>query len=965
MNYEQLFFDNICEFEKNADENPITPQHNRYRMLKQGIEKKWIKTTTPIRVSNYIFVPWKIVDDSLYTSSNALWFEENLPRSLVSVHHADTLELKRLAYGLNKFGSIDESSMGSNIQINQLINLDIPVEFSVSQKHNGEAATIWGIDLDGEFYYVIMSKSVPAVVKTRAELDEFYQSTRFKTCREIGIQFFDLVDSMSKSDIKSLQCILLDHIFPIEKVDRKFKHIACEPPGLYILSVRNSHNLNILNAQESKIVLDKMIVWGFFESKKFTQEEILRRIQTVKTVYESLPYTPDKPSLKAFDSWNTPANFLKVWSYVSLIYEQVVCPEISYQEILSIGAGIPHEKFNLTEGTIITVRTPRFINKVYMVKDKDLLYYLLRGIRTVIESYKTRPYRGASINSKSLKHWVNYLTPVWRSAWDDFVSKIEKYMCASNSIQTLKDNYEKSATGGIDAPDFFAGVLKWLQEEKFETNFRPILILTTELEVEIVRPFITSPEYSFVKVPKKGEIPNNIVGMIHGVRVGALESLKADVSIIRFSELVLEAVKDDKKTKALLTNLLDDIYVDIPLCVCVGDLQIAISRLMTKEEETKSTFLSVFKVRYFDSSFYPKVETSTLNFYSKLMDMMTRINLSAGKFENNSSTEQSDFSKVCLKYINNQIIPRNSQASDLIAQNIIEVYQNLTKNPKLAVFITGIPGLGKDYIANQIQTNLENRLSELKNRIQVINQDMFQCDATKYAQGLTSCVKTKSLVIITRNGPGSQKSLDICKEAGFSIHLVAPCDAQVLLLSGAILSSLKRSHEDLSKSHVLSLLPDEKIVSICSNFFGVLSSANTMIASASIDTNTKTYSQFEFLAIAIGSKHLTLEYGLITNRHLIGLEVQVNSVKTVCIQKENYEIEFELCELSDCCSIVDSQVPHITNSYSGFAKPVHSGWWGWIVQKLFADQVGRFMFGLWAIEISPCEKLQKGVIGVF
>jgi hypothetical protein len=243
---------------------------------------------------------------------------------------------------------------------------------------------------------------------------------------------------------------------------------------------------------------------------------------------------------------------------------------------------------------------------------------------------------------------------------------------------------------------------------------------------------------------------------------------------------------------------------------------------------------------------------------------------------------------------------------------------------------------------------------------------MFACNADKYLSALRECVKTKSIVIITRNGPGSQKSIDICKQAGFAIHLVCPRDSQVLLLAGGIQYSLQRSRSDSTKSHVLSSLPEEKIVSIAANFFGTLTSANTLIASASV-SNPKTFNQSQYLAIELeGTKHLTIEYGLITNENLIGTEIQVRSIKKVQITRENYLLEFEVCEVLTAISeLIDSHVPHITCRNSGFAKPVHSGWWAWIVQNFYLDNVGTVNFGSWEITIEPCEKSQIGTVKLF
>jgi len=936
----------------------------RLAPLKEGVEKGWVTTTAPIQVHGHLFVPWKVADDSLYTSADALWFLDNQPRSLISVHESDSLELVGLFYGLNKFGSVDEAGMGSNIRIKELIGTSVPVKISVSQKHNGEAATICGILLDDQFYYVIMSKSVPTVVQTREELNSL-DSLRYTTCKEIGNQFFDLLVQMSESDILELKGLMLEYIFPIEKIDREFKHIACENPGLYILGVRESSTLNLLLNPDS--ILTKMEKYGFSRATEFSDEEISHRIETVREKLDLLPTTLDKPSLEEFETWSEPKNFLRVWSYVSLVYEQIVCPEITSQEILSIASGIQLEKFTLIEGTIISVKN-LITGEVYMIKDKDLLYYLLRGVRTVVESYKTKPYSGKPIISRSLEHWVNYLTPVWRNAWTEFVSIIAKYMSTPNCVQAIRENYAKSTSGRIDAPDFFSSVSNWVVCEKSGSNFVPILIVTTESEAGKVRPLITSSAYEFTKPPKLEHLPFGQIGMIYSTKLGMLEKLESNISILRFTELNLAQVEQDKKAKAFFTDLISDKHEHIPLCVSFGDLELAICDLksaVSEENESQTsnrTFGSVFKVEYFDNEFHPSSTTTTG--YVKLMNMMTKINFN-GKFENTPSPEQIEVAE-CTELIDSQIVPRNQNTGNLIVRNIFQVYQGPTNpNSKLAVFITGIPGLGKDWIADYLKTNLLCLIPELEDKILVINQDMFGCDAERYAQGLANCVKTMSLVIITRNGPGSHKSIDICKKAGFAIHLIAPRDTQVLLLAGCIQYSLQRSHLDISKSHVLSSLPDEKNVSIAANFFGVLGISNTSIASATV-SNPSTFNQSEYLAIELDERHLTFEHGLVTNEHLIGREIEVKSVKTIQVTQDDYLLEFELCEVpSDISGLIDSHIPHITCKTLGFAKPIHSGWWGWIVQNFYLDSIGTVSFGSWEIKIEPCEKSQIGTMKLY
>jgi len=945
----------------------------RFGMLREGVEKGWIKTTQPIEVDGHLFISWKISNDTLYTSENALWFSENLPRSLVSVHKSDSLELVSLFYGLDKFGSVDEKKMGSNICIQRLIDTNHPVNIKVKQKHNGEAATICGIVLNGQFYYVIMSKSVPAVVQSREQLD-LLESVRFRTCKEIGTQFFDLIDQISEEDLLELKNLMLEYIFPIEKIDRDFKHIACENPGLYILGVRQSYSLNLLI--NSDFILEKMEKWGFLRAKEFDSEEISHRIQTVKEKLDLLPVTFDKPSVEEFEAWAEPKNFLRVWSYVSLVYEQVVCPEITCEQILSIASGIKLDKLNLTEGTIISIEVLlpsedlfALIGEVHMVKCKDLLYYLLRAVRTVVQAYKTKPYSGEPIRSGSLGHWANYLTPAWAKAWADFVGVITKYMSTPNCIQAIRQICENSSTGGIDAPDFFSSASKWFELERSGFNFKPILIVTTELEAGKVRPLITSENYEFSKVPKLDELHFGTIGMIYGSKFGMLGKLGPNISLLRFTELKVSELEQDKKSKAFCTDLIDEKHGDIPLVRSFEDLAQAISdiKMLYESEEKVSDavvsdrkFGSVFKVEYFDNQFRP---SASPNGYSKLMDMMTKINVYGGKFDSIPSAEQIEVS-TCVELIDT-LIPRNPNTGNLIVENIIGLYQS-SKNVRLAVFVTGIPGLGKDWIGIYLQTHLESLIPELKDKIQVINQDMFACNADKYLSALRECVKTKSIVIITRNGPGSQKSIDICKQAGFAIHLVCPRDSQVLLLAGGIQYSLQRSRSDSTKSHVLSSLPEEKIVSIAANFFGTLTSANTLIASASV-SNPKTFNQSQYLAIELeGTKHLTIEYGLITNENLIGTEIQVRSIKKVQITRENYLLEFEVCEVLTAISeLIDSHVPHITCRNSGFAKPVHSGWWAWIVQNFYLDNVGTVNFGSWEITIEPCEKSQIGTVKLF
>lgn len=948
-----------------------------YESILKAQEKGWIKSTSPIEAGGYKFIPWKITDDSLYDSSNkdlTEWLLDNVPRSLVTIHDLNSGNFIRAIYGLKKFGSVDESTMGSNIRIAKLLDTGIPVSIKVHQKHNGEAGFLSGFEAIDGFYYIVASKSVPAVIKSREELD-LLDPYRFKTCKQIGTQLFDLIDKMDLKAIKELQTILSSHILPIEKIDREFKHIACEPPGLYILGVRDGFSLRLLTDPEP--IVSQMVVWGFFQAKKFTDDEIAQRVQTVKESLGVLPTTSDKPTLDQFDKYMEPKNFLKIWSYVSLVYEQVICPQITWEEILSIGSGQPQicTNFNLIEGTIISVQDLTS-GEIYMIKDKDLLYYLLRGVRTIVESYKTRPYTGKPIRSRSLDHWFKYLSIPWAQAWKEFIGIVQKYMGTYDCVQAIKSNCAKHGMGGIDAPDFFSSLSVWLKSNPKTSNFRPIFIISTEVEACDLKDLTTGPEFEFSsKVPSLEQIPNGIVGLIYGVKISSLVKLNSEVSFVKYTKMDLNEKFDfDKKTKVFIKDLLLDKQThEYPLYKTKDTLVLAINELIkssSQDSEINSEIKhqgyfenqrqAVFKVDYFDSNYMPS--QSDIPGFIKLMNLATQINLS-GKFENSITPEQRELKSV--KWT--ELVPRNTKLTDQILENILGLVKNGT-NTKLAIFITGLPGLGKDWVGSQIQTRLEAALPELINKIQVINQDMFGCDATKYAQGLSKVVQTKSIIFITRNGPGSARSLEICKGAGFTIHLIAPRDPQMLLLAGCIQHSLVRAHEDLKKTHVLSSLPDEKIISIGSNFFGALGSANTSIVSSGLPTKSK---QPRFIGIELdhesntNSGHVTIEHGIITCDKLLGpslgQEIIIKTIKRVCVKSQGYGLEFEICELpAHISELVESRVPHITCKTSGYAKPVHSGWWGWIVEKLDTKK-----FGPWDITVESCDKVYIGTIKLF
>ncbi len=939
--------------------------------LIQGESKGLVKRTTPIEVNGFKFIPWKVTDDSKYESkSHAEWLLDNVPRSLVTIHGPDGSFIRAI-YGLKKFGSVDETHMGSNIRISKLIesasNNPSTIKISVHQKHNGEAATITGFvsqdpSLNPIFYYVIMSKSVPAVVRSREELEQL-DSLRFRTCKEIGTQLFDLIDQLDSQAKSTLQLILQDWIFPIEKIDRVFKHIACEEPGLYILGLRNAHTLK-LDFNNHSNILAQMESFGFKLAKAYTDQEIKLKISQVRESLDLLPPTPDKPTVQMFENYLEPKNFLKVWSYVSLVYEQIACKDISAIDIFAIGSG-SKEKFSLIEGTIISVYDT-VSQELYMIKDKDLLYYLLRSVRTIVEHRKNI----TELSSKSMKHWVQYLTPGWASAWDQFVQIIMAYTQTYDFIKSLESNYSRSGNGGIDAPDFFAGVLTWFQSNPDITKsaHNPIVIITSELEVEFIRHLVTNPAFVFdSKVPK--QLPNGCIGIAHGIKLSSVSpSLHPNITFVRFTQFdELECLDLGGKKLASFWRDLTNEKSSLDFCPSIEDLELVISKLKSipgtngSQAKTMSNStckpVTVYKVDYFDSTHL--LTNSDIEYWVKTIELALSI-IPGGKFDTNPTREQKALSKVRCA----QPIPRNPHVIDLIVDSIISKFQSLSK-PKLAVFMTGIPGLGKDFCAEQVLMHLELRIPELANHIYVINQDMYQCDANKYLEGLKSCVASASIILITRNGPGSAKSIDVCKANGFDIHLITPRDHQIALLGSCISSALERKVGDKKKSHVLSELPDDKIVSIVSNFFGALGSSNASIVG--LNPNSNNYLGINFPG---SPTHLTIQYGLITREDLVGTLVPIRLEKNVLVQAPGYSIEFNMVQITDnqeISDLVDSRCPHITLFKSGSAKPVHSGWWAWIVKNFFAESLGQVSFGSWKITIKPLntEETLTGTVKIF
>ena len=118
-----------------------------------------------------------------------------------------------------------------------------------------------------------------------------------------------------------------------------------------------------------------------------------------------------------------------------------------------------------------------------------------------------------------------------------------------------------------------------------------------------------------------------------------------------------------------------------------------------------------------------------------------------------------------MHYSSPSFLRRNAHSAKSMADNILATFAstecNVSGEP-LAVFVTGLPGIGKDYCADQAVQHIAAVLPNI--RVRVINQDQFQGDANKYLFELQRVTSSHHIVIITRNGPGTMwsVSLSVC-----------------------------------------------------------------------------------------------------------------------------------------------------------------------------------------------------------
>lgn len=903
------------------------------------------KIQTFIKVKHFTQGPFQL---DMVVVTNELHYEdpnpliatllfELVPRTLCFVSFDKTV-IK--VYGLKKFGSWDQQMLGSSISIKNSLESN-PI-INITQKHNGEAAVITGFFINEINWFLIMSKTVPIIVRIKEDLDSSeLAEIKYSTAKEIARQFFKKYDALTPEFKLNLNTILNQYILSIEKIDETFKHIAKEEPGLVILTIKNKESNHILSLDESKDIREQLTLYGFRDSEKYSTSKIALMINKVIQEFSNLPFTDDKPTIEnmqfAFDDFGrtNPELFIKVWAYVSLVHVLTMCNDPDPITLLKSVSGIETELQTITEGTIVDIAN----NKI---KTKDVLYYLFRGIRTCISKLKDG-YNNEPLVSKSLQNWAKYLPIKWRKTWDKVLQIVTNYLNTYDFLEFIKK------PGMVDAVDFFHNVLQY--ELKPKKEFNPILISIQE-SPEIIEYLqsIGAKQLDNKLYSTSILAPNSITYMTN-IKVKGRKPNKngSNLTNIKYTSFKPEEINGALKSFCL--DLLDPSTG--PSYSTITDLNTAIidaKKIIYENPNLKST-----KSTESQDQIITKSTTSTIKYFnSGPTDLSGAIQLLVQKNIGFTKKDTTAEDKAIAKYFENNLkVPnRNIIDYDQVAKNIVDEYSKNLET-KLTVFVTGIPGCGKDTMVLKLIDIIKNTYSIDS---QVINQDMHQGNRTVYLEQLSKLLKTNvKIIFITRNGPGSHESIKRVLDSKSRIHLLYPSDSSLNLLEESIKSVLSRKISD--PTHCLSGLPNDKIVSICTNFIDELGDSNILIA------RTK---QIQFLGIKIAKTdlHLTLEYGIINFGDLVGnnINLQTYSLVSIC-GPNNYKIKFYMVDpetfiYKDIC-----EFPHITLEKSGHAKSVHSKYWMEYIYKIYGKlDMLEFQVDNYIICIEPSDVEFNGII---
>ena len=916
--------------------SPINQMHplNWWNEIKNNQEK--VKILTPVSMNGVSLCPVKVASDGYYEGKDAKWCLQYVPRSLTFILDKNSVPI-RVIYGLRKFGSLEETKMGSNITINEWIRTNVKLSISVAQKHNGEAATISAQLVDGVIYFLVLSKSVPVLVRNRRDVD-LLDGNRFATCKEIAGLLFDIVEKLSENELCELQKILLDNTFAIEKIDKVFKHIACEEAGLYVLVVRDNQTDCVI--QDNRII-GKMKGFGFKESVKYTDANLGLEHSLVKNCLAALPQY-QQPSIEQFNSSN-PKDLMDTLSYTALVSDMVKCPAITAVELLELACGLKHPIVTLIEGTILNVRRED-TGELLMIKTKGLIYYLIRAVRTQVERYCNKSYDGKKLHSNSMNHWVLYMTPSWRQAWDELLCITESYLASFKFKEQLS---LCCAQGHLDSPEFFKLVMQYHKTPS--AAHKPILVVTTETQNKEGLNEIFE-KYGVISMPSKSV--NNTKTHFASGTIYLTENYKVthqtpeSINVIGFSTV---ETSDNPKIKS---------YIDNMNSMCIQNRARSLSQLdgLIKHYEKdvqvaiiSKQFVPACPFKYFESTNAP------YELLEPLVLLLLRISSRVGK-SFNKFIEDSDYITDIQFLLNafethGYLTARNPNAAMDMCNRLMEMNNN-NKGKKLVVFTPGIPGIGKDYCVHQALELYRNRNPNAK--LTYINQDQFSGDAPKYQKELKLRVEENDIVVVTRNGPGSKHSLDIAVKAGATLGMIYPTDSPLSMLCGSLQYAMHRHRTD--PTHVLSQLSIEKNISVIFGFFLSLMQAQMDIMDVSVK---------QYYGICLeNDMHVTLQYGILTDSYesIVNNSCRVVTSHRVSVQAvdRDYKIEFfvvsnmiNVNSNENIMGLVESGSPHITILKAGNAENMHSGWWCSLLQSKLSNAVTHIEIDSYRICITP------------
>lgn len=828
--------------------------------------------------------------------------------------------------------------------------------------------------------------------------------------------------------------------------------------------------------------------------------------------------------------------FRQVLAYCSLVQQQTKFPHYSAEQLLALGAGYYERTFPLKEGFVINFYDITD-GIMYKNKTKDCLYYLFRALREIfqnifkgyqfgvasktlshwmgylgpwrksfikfldivkefandeaaLQDFKSALAQGANQMIDSIKlfraiqnyYWENTGKPRKKS----FLPNIIFCTGYESSLEVQSDKAEKAAAKAAQAASKATEAAQAAQEDSKAAEQARILCEqaraladTARIAAEAAQAHKAANAYKYddaqiiayyaslgvnVHLISTKEIPECQPNKIY-LCVNQKPLDKCEGSVIAFSSQNSSSSLITPKEKAFITA-----YEKFPnycadLTLLVEQIE-SIKKFIEQEPPFQPESVEVFRVNYFedDQKIKPEIVIGAL--------LCLTHSSSSPQFSSDILTKHIDLERQIESSVN--ILVRDSTSSDKAIKFILEQKKQKIVPGPLIVLFTGIPGTGKDTLAENVEPPLnhylqaekeskhvqdldsfellrnfvinanlhklpkiiaikdllklpqldhltteqkkkfldnfsqcnqetlvaninelvkiaqdanaeldsskplvdassashtleqghaETKLIELFQLVQqiilympkciIINQDQFNGSAPEYQAFLKRVLESKiyEIIMITRNGPGSQKTLELCKKFRCKIILVTPNDDPVNLYICALASAMARRQRDIAEldlnkahiSHILSKIKEPGALALLvMNFLSRLSNANREI----------TESSCQFLALQLdGDRHVTIAYETFVSCDLglIGQEVELNKSLLVQIQEGEYQPEITDC----CCSLdspntqfqasgtytlvfhilknfpfnTDNKHPHITEECQGRAKPVHSGWW--------------------------------------